>query len=139
MIWTGWSSSVFPLLSVIKSSFFIYSTLSVLHFNISIWTCTFIWFVFTLWDGNKRNWTFQIGGQWDGRTFGIFNLLSSIWFILLGLLALAWRSRLQIQCTRGPKRWMGCHAIFLVLSISIATSVSNQSGVYTLCLSRKRS
>ena len=34
---------------------------------------------------------------------------------------------------------MGCHAIFLVLSISIATSVSNQSGLHTFCFSRERS
>ena len=139
MIWTGYSSSVFPLLPVIEPSFIIYSTLSLLHSNISIWTCTFIWFIFTLWDGNKRNWLFQIGCQWDGRTSGIFTLLSSIRFILLELLAVARRSRLQIQCTRRSKRWMGCHAIFLVFSISIATSVPNQSGLHTFCFSRIQS
>ena len=139
IFWIRWSSSVFPLLSVIGPSFFIHSTLGLLHSNISIWTCSFIRFIFTLWDGNKRNWIFQTDHQWHGRTCGISTLFSSIWFILLGLLAVAWRSRLQIQCTRRSKRWMGCHAIFLVLSISFATSVSNKSGLHTFCFSRKRS
>ena len=139
MIWTGYSSSVFPLLPVIEPSIIIYSTLRLLHSNISIWTCTFIWFIFTLWDGNKRNLYFQICCQWDGRTWGIPTLLSSIRFILLELLAMARRSRLQIQCTRRSKRRMGCHAIFLVLSISFATSMSDQSGLHTFCFSRKQS
>ena len=131
------SSTVFSILPVIKSSVFIYSNLSFLYSDISIRTCPLIWFVFTLWDGHQRNWILQIDDQWNSRASGCSPMFSSIRFIFLGLLALAWRSRLQIQCTRRSKRWMGCNAFLLVLSISFTTSMSDQSGIYTICFSRK--
>ena len=83
------SSTVFSILPVIKSSFFIYSNLSLLHSDISIRTCSIIWFVFTLWDGHQRNWILQIGDQWNSRASGCSPMFSSIRFIFLGLLALA--------------------------------------------------